>query len=208
MASNPSDCADTTAEGSHSQEATGRLKKLYEQVMTPDRHVDRILQIHGLRPRTLAAHLSIYKAALHSKPNALSPRERELIAVCVSRLNECDYCVQHHTAGLGRHVQDQELAQELGKASVGLPSSAELTEREKAMCVYAAKLTEYPATMEESDLDDLRKAGLDDAGILDLNQIVAYFAYANRTVNGLGVEVGDEPLGLHPDEDVQGFQHG
>ena len=77
-----------------------------------------------------------------------------------------------------------------------------------AMCVYAAKLTEYPATMEESDLDDLRKVGLDDAGILDLNQIVAYFAYANRTVNGLGVEVGDEPLGLHPDEDVEGFRHG
>ena len=190
------------------QEATGQLKKLYEQVMTPDRHVDRILQIHGLRPRTLAAHLSIYKAALHSKPNALSPRERELIAVCVSRLNECDYCVQHHTAGLGRHVQDQELAQELGKASVGLPSSAELSERENAMCTYAAKLTGYPATMEEGDLDDLRKVGLDDAGILDLNQIVAYFAYANRTVNGLGVEVGDEPLGLHPDEDVEGFRHG
>ena len=188
-------------------EATGRLKKLYEQVMTPDGHVDHILQIHGLRPRTLAAHLSIYKAALHSKPNALSPRERELIAVCVSRLNACDYCVEHHTAGLGRHVGDQGLAQELGKASVGLPSSAELTEREKAMCAYAAKLTNFPPTMKASDLDDLRKVGLDDAGILDLNQIVAYFAYANRTVNGLGVEVGGEPLGLHPDEDNEGIRH-
>ena len=190
------------------REATGRLKKLYGQVMTPSGHVDRILQIHGLRPRTLAAHLSIYKAALHSKPNSLSPRERELIAVCVSRLNVCEYCVEHHTAGLGRHVGDQRLAVELGKASVGLPSSAVLTEREMVMCSYAKKLTSFPPTMKESDLDDLRKAGLDDAGILDLNQIVAYFAYANRTVNGLGVEVGDEPLGLHPDEDEEGFRHG
>ena len=189
-------------------QATGRLRKLYEQVMTPDGHVDRILQIHGLRPRTLAAHLSIYKAALHSKPNALSPRERELIAVCVSRMNACDYCVEHHTAGLGRQVRDQGLAEELGKASVGLPSSTELTERERVMCTYAAKLTRCPPTMEERDLDNLRNVGLDDTGILDLNQIVAYFAYANRTVNGLGVEVGDEPLGLHPDEDVEGFRHG
>ena len=135
------------------KEATGRLKKLYDQVMTPDGHVDRILQIHGLRPRTLAAHLAIYKAALHSKPNALSPRERELIAVCVSRLNACAYCVKHHTAGLGRHVGNQGLAEELGKSSVGLPSTVELTEREMAMCVYAAKLTASPATTGGRDLD-------------------------------------------------------
>lgn len=190
-----------------SDEAKGKLEKLYEQVITKDGHVDHILKIHSLRPRTLAAHLSIYKAALHSNPNALSPRERELVAVCVSRLNECGYCVEHHTAGLGRHIGDQDLAEELGKASVGMASSARLTEREGAMCTYAIKLTKSPMAMEASDLNGLREVGLNDAGILDLNQIVAYFAYANRTVNGLGVEVGDEPLGLHPDEDEEGFLH-
>ena len=48
---------------------------------------------------------------------------------------------------------------------------------------------------------------LDDADILDLNQIAAYFADANQMVNGLGVEVAGEPLGLHPDEEREGFQH-
>lgn len=188
--------------------AKGKLKKLYEEVKTPEGHIDHILKIHSLRPRTLSAHLSIYKAALHSKPNELSPRERELIAVYVSRLNECDYCVKHHTAGLGQNIGDLELAVELGKASAGLPSKVELTERESAMCAYAAKLTTSPMAMEAGDMKNLREAGLSDAGILDLNQIVAYFAYANRTVNGLGVEIGDEPLGLHPDEDKEGFRHG
>ncbi|MEK6255907.1 MAG: peroxidase-related enzyme [Chloroflexota bacterium] len=190
-----------------SEEATGKLKKLYGDVMSADGHVDHILSVHSLRPRTLTAHLAIYKASLHSRPNELSPRERELVAVCVSRLNGCDYCVNHHSAGLGRHIGDQELAQQLGKAAVGEPSSVELSKRESALCRYATKLTDHPKDMEAADVDSLRAAGLTDAGILDLNQIVAYFAYANRTVNGLGVEVGEETLGLHPDENEEGFRH-
>jgi uncharacterized peroxidase-related enzyme len=190
------------------ESAKGKLKQLYDQVKSADGHVDNILKIHGLRPRTLQAHLSIYKAALHSKPNALSPRERELVAVCVSLLNECPYCVDHHTASLGRHLGDQDLAEQLAKASIGDASEAELTPREQALCTYTAKLTLNPGAMQATDLDSLREAGLDDAGILDLNQIVAYFAYANRTVNGLGVYTDGEPLGLHPDEDEEGFRHG
>ena len=188
-------------------EARGQLKSLYEQVKSPQNHVDNILKIHSLRPRTLLAHLDLYKASLHSKPNALSPRERELVGVCVSRLNDCDYCVQHHTAGLARHVQDQDFAEKLGRASIGDGPTDILTERERAFCSYARKLTEAPHTMEPEDVEKLRAIGLDDAGILDLNQIVAYFAYANRTVNGLGVEVAGEPLGLHPSEDQDGYQH-
>jgi len=190
------------------EQAEGRLKQLYAAVKTPEGHVDNILRVHSLRPRTLQAHLEIYKAALHSKPNALAPRERELVGVCVSLLNGCDYCVQHHQAGLARHLGDAALAEELAQASIGAGASEHFTEREAALCAYAQKLTQDPAGMQPADVQALREAGFDDAAILDVNQIVAYFAYANRTVNGLGVEVAGEPLGLHPDENKEGFEHG
>ena len=189
------------------EEAEGMLAKLYAGVQTPDGHVDNILRVHSLRPRTLRGHLEIYKAALHSKPNALSPRERELVGVCVSLLNECEYCVAHHQAGLARHIGSAELAEELAQAAVGKRESEQITAKEVAMCTYAAKLTLQPGEMSEEDLAPLRAAGLDDAAILDLNQIAAYFAYANRTVNGLGVVTDGEPLGLHPDENEEGFAH-
>lgn len=189
------------------ENAKGRLKKLYEQVKTPEGHVDNILKAHSLRPSTLQGHLSLYKAALHSKPNNLSNRERELVAVCVSLLNECDYCVKHHQAGLARHIKSSELAEELAQASIGKLQSDNFTQRDRAMCDYAAKLTLTPTLMEESDLEPLRRAGFDDTAILDLNQVVAYFAYANRMVNGLGIYVDGENLGLHPDEDHEGFEH-
>ena len=189
-------------------EASGPLERLYKGVQSADGHVDNILKIHSLRPRSLRGHLELYKAALHSKPNGLSMRERELVGVCVSLLNECDYCVQHHRAGLARTLGgDLALAEELTQASIGAVESEKLTSRERALCNYTSKLTTNPTNMMASDLEPLRAAGLDDATILDLNQVVAYFAYANRTVNGLGVEVAGEPLGLHPDEDEEGFAH-
>lgn len=189
-------------------EATGRLRKLYDQIKSPDGHIDNILKVHSLRPATLQGHLSLYKAAIHNKPNALSPRERELVGVCVSLLNKCKYCVKHHTAGLARHIGDEALAQKLVTASLAEEDNDILTEREKALCVYTRKLTKTPWEVTEEDIESLRKAGFDDTAILDVNQIVAYFAYANRTVLGLGVTTDGESLGLHPDEEREDFQHG
>ena len=62
-------------------EAKTKLKKLYDQVKSPDGHVDHILQVHSLRAHTLKGHLEIYKAALHTRPNSLSNRERELVEI-------------------------------------------------------------------------------------------------------------------------------
>jgi len=186
------------------QAASGEIARLYEQVQSPDGQVDNILKAHSLRPRTLTGHLAIYKAVLHSRPNELTPAERELVGVLVSQLNGCDYCVRHHRAGLARHLGSEQDAERLVGAAF---SRDELSERERSLCEYARKLTREPEAMCEQDLAPLRAAGLDDATILDLNQIVAYFAYANRTVQGLGVNIDGETLGLHPDEDREDFRH-
>lgn len=189
--------------------ATGRLAALYELVASPEGHVDAILQVHSLRPRTLEAHLALYKAVLHSRPNGLSPRERELVGGVVSRVNGCDYCVRHHVAGLARHTGDEDLARRLVDAALEAPDPTgdPRTGRERALCAYAIRLTRDPGSMVARDLEPLRAEGLDDDAILDLDQVVAYFAYANRVVQGLGVETDDEPLGLHPDEERDDLRH-
>jgi uncharacterized peroxidase-related enzyme len=60
--------------------------------------------------------------------------------------------------------------------------------REEALCAFAEKLTREPGRMREEDLAPLRSAGLGDAGILDLCQVVSYFNYINRIADGLGVD--------------------
>jgi alkylhydroperoxidase family enzyme len=75
---------------------------------------------------------------------------------------------------------------------------------------YAAKLTLAPGELMEDDIDLLRKAGLDDGQILEINQVSAYFGYANRTVLGLGVNTTGDLIGLSPGDshDPDNWSHG
>lgn len=66
---------------------------------------------------------------------------------------------------------------------------ATLSVVDRAMLDYAVKLTREPWAMEEADVTALREAGFDDAAILDIAQVTAYYAYVNRLADGLGVEL-------------------
>ena len=74
---------------------------------------------------------------------------------------------------------------------------------------YAGTLTRIPAQIESSDIHDLRQAGFDDGEILEINQVTAYFCYANRTVTGLGVNISGEDIGQSPvtGDDDSGWSH-
>ena len=95
--------------------------------------------------------------------------------------------MQHHGEGLLRETQDQELVDAI-KADY---RTAELTNADRAMLDYVAKLTVTPSQSTESDITALRTVGFSDSGILDINQITGFFAWCNRTVDGLGVELED-----------------
>lgn len=190
------------------ERAGGRLRTLYARVAGPDGHVDNILQIHGLRPHTLEGHVTLYKAVLHHSGNALPKWLLETLGIHVSRLNRCDYCVDHHYAGLQRLRGDDARAilAALDDESIDGPLDA----RERAAVRYATCLTRDPASMTEADVDQLRQAGFDDGEILEINQVVSYFAYANRTVLGLGIDTRGDTLGLSPGntDDPSDWAHG
>lgn len=68
---------------------------------------------------------------------------------------------------------------------------AQLSAAQRAMLDYAAKLTRTPWAMTQADVQTLRDQQFSDQAILDINQIVGYFAYVNRLADGLGVELED-----------------
>ena len=65
------------------------------------------------------------------------------------------------------------------------------------MLNYAEKLTCDPTKMEKADVDRLKEAGICDGEILEVNQIVSYFNYVNRTINGLGVTTKGDKVGYY-----------
>ena len=71
-------------------EAEGELARLYKRFANPDGSVDNILKLHALNPGSLDAHGALYLQAMHGA-SPLSRVEREMIAIAVSRVNECHY---------------------------------------------------------------------------------------------------------------------
>jgi uncharacterized peroxidase-related enzyme len=66
-------------------------------------------------------------------------------------------------------------------------STAGLSGKRVAMLRYAEKLTREPAAVTEADVASLRSEGFTDTDILHIAEVVAYFAYANRIADGLGI---------------------
>lgn len=175
------------------EQAQGRLRAQYERLADSAGRVDNVLTVHGLRPHSLEGHLALYRAAVHHSANTLPKVYLEALGVRVSRLNGCGYCVAHHSQGVRREAGDPARVQALLAAleldRPGPPFSA----AEQAGLAYADRLTREPGAVSEADIRAMRAAGLDDGQILEVNQVVGYFCYANRVVLGLGVEL--EPGG-------------
>ncbi|MFC6638749.1 peroxidase-related enzyme [Sulfitobacter sp. JBTF-M27] len=179
--------------------ATGKLRDLYQRVTGPDNNVDNIMMMHSLRPHTMEGHMAIYKYVLHHKDNEIPKWFLEVLGVWVSSLNDCSYCVEHHFAGMKRLLRDDAHADAI---RVGIEArdiaATPLDAREHAAMRYAERLTRAPADMAEIDVEALRMAGWNDGEILEINQVTAYFAYANRTVLGLGCSTDGDIIGLSP----------
>lgn len=185
-------------------EADGKLRKLYQRVAGPDGDVDNIMQVHSLRPHSMEGHMALYKNVLHHTGNTIPKWFLEALGVLVSALNRCLYCVDHHATGMTRLIGDEERSKAVREAIESEDRSV-FNDAERAALTYAEKLTLTPADMEKSDVRALRDAGWSDGEILEINQVVSYFAYANRTVLGLGVSIDGDILGLSPSG--EGWRH-
>jgi uncharacterized peroxidase-related enzyme len=190
--------------------ATGKLKRLYQRVTGPGNNVDNIMMAHSLRPHSMEGHMALYKNVLHHSGNTVPKWFLEVLGVWVSSLNGCAYCVEHHFQGLQRLLDDAARGDAIRAAiEARAPEQAPLEPAQIAAMHYARKLTHSPADMAEADVAALRQAGFDDGQILEINQVTAYFSYANRTVLGLGCSTEGDDLGLSPgnSEDPDDWGH-
>jgi uncharacterized peroxidase-related enzyme len=123
----------------------------------------------------------------------------ETIGVYVSLLNKCSYCVDHHFAGLQKLLAaDDAKASEIRSVLDKDEPESFFAGKELLLLQYAQKLTLLAHSISKEDIELLQNNGIDDGEILEVNQVTAYFCYANRTVLGLGVNTDGDELGLSP----------
>jgi len=174
--------------------ASKDLRAVYDRIAGARGKVSNIMRVQSGNPQAMDAHLDLYQAVMFNR-SGLRRAERELIAVVVSAANECAYCVEHHAEALRVLWRDSDRVKQV----IADYQSADLSERERALCDYASGLTRAPGEASEAAINSLRLAGLSDKDILDANLVLAYFNFVNRIALGLGVAFSKE--------EVEGFKY-
>ena len=173
------------------EKATGSLRKIYERIKGKNNHIDSAMKVHSLRPHTMEAHITIYNQILNHPMNTIPAWFLESIGVYVSYLNGCEYCFEHHYNGMRKlliNIKGSEsYALKIRSALMNHNYDSIFQKKEAAAFDYVLKLTKTPHYINEKDIATLRDNGWNDGEILELNQVISYFSYANRTVRGLGV---------------------
>ncbi|MFW5793768.1 MAG: peroxidase-related enzyme [Bacteroidota bacterium] len=170
------------------EEATGRLKEIYDDIISKRGKLAGVHSIQSLRPESIVKHMDLYMEIMFSK-SELSRAEREMMAVVVSAANECKYCQVHHAIALNNYWKDEEKVNILRQNY----KKAVLTKREQELCEYSSITTINPGLSNDLDLTKpLRDIGLSDNGILDASLVVAYFNFVNRIVLSLGLNVEED----------------
>lgn len=170
------------------EEATGRLKEIYEELISKRGQLAEVHKIQSLRPESIIKHIDLYMEIMFSK-SELSRAEREMMAVVTSVSNGCYYCQIHHAEALNHYWKNQSKIEKLRQNFY----KAELSEKEMLLCQFAETLTLNPeSSMQEQQIKNLKKFGISDAAILDATLVVAYFNFVNRIVLALGVNLEEE----------------
>lgn len=137
--------------------------------------VPNVLRAYAFDEKKLRAFTDMYNDLMLG-PSGLTKLEREMIAVAVSSINHCFYCLTAH----GAAVRQLSGVPALGEMMAMNYRAADLSARQKAMLDFAVRLTETPATIEEKDRQALREAGFTDRDIWDIASVAAFFNMSNR----------------------------
>ena len=162
-------------------ELPGGLPSLFAKAEQELGFVPNVFRAYAHRPERFSAWFAQYRQ-LTAPTETLSHADREMIAVVVSNINHCTYCVVSHTHALRAALGD---AVEADRITVNW-RHAGLDPRRRAICAYVEKLTLTPAQVDRADLEELAAAGLSEQDIWDVIELASMYAFTNRMSSAMG----------------------
>ena len=149
--------------------------------------VPNVLKAHAFDIDKLNAFTALYNDLMLGD-SGLTKLEREMIAVVVSSINGCFYCLTAHGAAVRELSGDPKL----GEMMVMNYRVADLDARQRGMLDFAAKVTEASRKIEEADRQALRDVGFSDRDIWDIANVAAFFNMTNRVASATDMRPNDE----------------
>jgi uncharacterized peroxidase-related enzyme len=151
------------------------LSAYFDKCMEKLGFVPNVLRAYGFDAVKLRAFIDMADNLMLAD-SGLTKLEREMIAVAVSAVNHCHYCLTAHGAAVRQRAGDPLM----GELVAQNYRAADLPPRQKAMLDFAVKLTEATDKIEEDDREALRRAGFSDRDIWDIAAVAGFFNMSNR----------------------------
>ncbi|WP_170789547.1 peroxidase-related enzyme [Ruegeria lacuscaerulensis] len=148
--------------------------------------VPNVLRAYAFDIDKLNAFTTMYNDLMLAE-SGITKLEREMIAVVVSAINKCFYCLVAHGAAVRQMSGDPQLGEMLAMNYRVAPLDA----RQRAMLDFAAKLTHASAEIEEPDRQNLRDAGFSDRDIWDIVNVAGFFNMSNRVASATAMVPND-----------------
>jgi len=149
--------------------------------------IPNVLKAYSFNETKLNAFTNMYNDLMLGESN-ISPLEREMIAVVVSSINRCYYCLVAH----GNSVRKLSKDPALGEAMVINYRIADLKPNQRAMMDFVVKMTEESYKIEEVDRQILRENGYSDQDIWDIASIASFFNMSNRMASAIDMRPNAE----------------
>jgi uncharacterized peroxidase-related enzyme len=150
-------------------------------------YVPNVLAAYAHDDAKLQAFAALYNDLMLA-PSGLSKLEREMIAVAVSSVNRCYYCLTAH----GQAVRQLSGDPVLGEMLVMNYRAARLSPRHRAMLDFAVKLTEAPHMIVDEDREALRRAGFGERDIWDIGAVASFYNMSNRMASAVDMRPNPE----------------
>ena len=148
--------------------------------------IPNVLQAYAFDIDKLNAFTGLYNDLMLAA-SGLNKLEREMIAVVVSSINKCFYCLTAHGAAVRALSGDPEL----GEMLVMNYRVADLSDRHRTMLDFAEKITKTSYEVQETDRALLRQAGFSDRDIWDIANVAGFFNMTNRVASATNMRPND-----------------
>jgi uncharacterized peroxidase-related enzyme len=149
--------------------------------------VPNVLRAYAFDVAKFDAFSAMYNDLMLADSN-LTKLEREMIAVVVSSINKCFYCLTAH----GQAVRALSGDPKLGEMLVMNWRVADLDARQTAMLAFAEKTTKASAEVTEEDRNALRVVGFSDRDIWDITSVTGFFNMTNRMASATDMRPNDD----------------
>ena len=193
----PAKRADRKAERAHvlslpdQRKNPPEIRAVFARCLEKIGFVPNVLRSYTLRPRKFELFRR-YNNELMLGESGLTPLEREMIAVVVSCVNHCHYCLVAHGAQVRLLSGDPVLGDQL----VANYRAAPLSRRQRAMLDFTWKLSESPDSVGATDRAALRKVGFSDEDIFDIAEVAGFYNMTNRLAAAIDMRPNREYYGM------------